>query len=268
MAQAKSKLLYQSWQSADPKAVFLLVYGLGAHLGRWKFLADFLLAKNYSAYALELKGFGETPDTPRGHIHSFKIYYQDMNRLLTIIKNENPNKKIILLGESLGALLAFKFAALYPQDLTALICISVAFKNVMRFSLLNYFLMVSALLYAPRRQFEMPFTAAMCTRDTSYQAIMNQDPRELRLASAKLLYETLIVQLASPTLARRIKIPTLFLLAGKDQLVDPKTSRSIFAKIKSTQKKLIEYPEMYHALSIELGREKVFEDMLKWLQEN
>nr|MBC8428746.1 alpha/beta hydrolase [FCB group bacterium] len=52
-----------------------------------------------------------------------------------------------------------------------------------------------------------------------------------------------------------------------DTLVDPKASKSVFKGLKHKDKKLIEYPEMYHALSIDIGRETVFNDILKWIVE-
>jgi len=42
-------------------------------------------------------------------------------------------------------------------------------------------------------------------------------------------------------------------------------SEKVFRGLKTKDKKIIMYPEMYHALSIELAREKVFEDILRWL---
>jgi alpha-beta hydrolase superfamily lysophospholipase len=63
----------------------------------------------------------------------------------------------------------------------------------------------------------------------------------------------------------QLKTPVLFLLAGKDLLVDPRESESVFKKLKIKDKTLIKYPEMLHALSIDLGREKVFEDIFSWL---
>jgi len=76
----------------------------------------------------------------------------------------------------------------------------------------------------------------------------------------------LLWQIHSELFLDRLKIPVLFLISGKDMLVDPGTSKIIFKKLPVKDKQLIEYPDMYHALPIESGRDKVFEDMRVWLE--
>ena len=43
---------YRQWGLSDPKCVFLLVHGLGAHAGRWEAFGDFFIKKNISSYAI------------------------------------------------------------------------------------------------------------------------------------------------------------------------------------------------------------------------
>src|SRR3989339_1481917 len=113
-------ILYRRWQAQEPQAALLLVHGLGAHTGRWEFMADFFQRNNISSYALELKGFGQTQGE-RGDIDSLNTYFQDIRSLSDIIRQENPGKKIFLLGESMGALICFLFAALEPRLFSGLI---------------------------------------------------------------------------------------------------------------------------------------------------
>jgi alpha-beta hydrolase superfamily lysophospholipase len=260
----ESGIMFEKWTVANPDSVLLLVHGLGAHSYRWLFLADFFKKNNISSYSIELKGFGETKDL-KGHIGSFKIYYKDILSLLDIIKKENPSKKVFILGESMGGLIAFMMAALYPDLFGGLICISPAFANRMKFSLLDYISIFSSPAYNPKKQFTMPFNSKMCTRDSSYQKIMDSSPREHRLATSKLLLNILIEQIRGSFLKDKIRIPVLFLLAGEDKLVNPAATEKVFNNLKVKDKKMIKYPEMFHALSIEIGRERVFQDILGWM---
>lgn len=269
MPQLQGKeLLYRHWPAASTQAIILLVHGLGAHTNRWDFIGAYLSSNGISAYALELKGFGQTTERPRGHIDSFATYYRDILELLAIAQKDYPGKKAFILGESLGGLVAFNFCGLYPDKFTGLICLSPAFANGMRFSLSDYFTAFSSLLYNPKKQIKMPFTSAMCTRDTTYQKVMDSNPDEIRVASSRLLLETLLAQLQAKGLAKSYSTPLLFLLSGKDYLVDKKASQKAFRSLAMKDKTLIEYPEMLHALSIELGREKVFADILVWLKKH
>ena len=66
-------ILYRRWAAPSAKAVFMLVHGLGAHSARRDFLASFLARNGYTSYGIELKGFGRTPERPRGHVDSYRV---------------------------------------------------------------------------------------------------------------------------------------------------------------------------------------------------
>ncbi|MBU4377156.1 MAG: lysophospholipase [Candidatus Omnitrophica bacterium] len=256
--------MYRKYHAHSSGAVLLLVHGLGAHSARWQFLVDFFLQNNFSSYAIELRGFGETVDR-KGHVDSTNIYFSDISRLSVIARKENPGKKIFLIAESIGALISFSMLASGADFMSGLVCISPAFSSRLDIKPLDYIKIFFTLLYNPRKQFPVPFTAEMCTRDAGHQKVMKDDRREHRLVSAKLAFEITRLQKKALSSAAKITLPTLFLLAGDDKVVDPDVSRRVFYAIAAKDKKIVEYPEMCHALSIDLGKEKVFLEILKWI---
>jgi alpha-beta hydrolase superfamily lysophospholipase len=260
-----SDILYRKWQVADPKAVLLLVHGMGAHSARWNFLADYFKAQGFSSYGIELKGYGATADRPRGHVDSFNIYYADILKLYNIIKKGNPDRKVFLLAESMGGLIAFLMACQHPDKFAGQILISPAFQNGMKFKFSAYLTLLGSIFVNSKKTIEMPFTSAMCTRDLEYQKVMDHNPDESRVASIKMLMNIIFAQMAALKLSKALLVPSLFLIAGNDYLVNEKAGRQVFDGLKLKDKTKIEYPEMLHALSIELGREKVFADILNWL---
>jgi len=260
----KNDIMYRKWQASKTGSVLVLVHGLGAQSARWDALAEFFLGNGISSYAIELKGFGRT-ECAKGHVDSFKIYFDDIEALTLIARAEHPGKKVFILGESLGGLIAFHEASLYPDIFDGTILISPAFFSRLKFSFMEYLRMFAANLYNPCRRFNMPFDAEMCTKDEDYHTLLNNDPGEHRFATAKLLWCTCIFQIKSVFRAGKLKKPVLFLLAGEDSLASPEVSKVIFERVKTTDKKIIVYPEMSHALSIECGKEKVFGDILEWI---
>jgi len=257
-------IIYHQWPADKPKAIFLLVHGLGGHSARWESLAQFFLNHNISSYAIDLKGFGKTEDL-KGHIDSFDVYLKDIYALAKIIKQEHPDTPLFLIGESLGGLITFLLAIKKPTAFRGLICLSPAFKSILKFSILDRIKIFTSAVISPKKQFIVPFSAQMCTRDSDRQAVMETDALEHRLASASLLMQILLAQSCSKPLAHALTIPTLFLLSQRDLLVDTKTSQTIFNKLRVEDKTIIQYPSMYHALSIDLEKENVFNDILKWL---
>jgi len=262
----KSDIYYRKWPAADPKAALLLVHGIGAHSARWNFWGDYFAARGFTSYAIELKGFGQTPNRPRGHIASFDIYYRDILKLREIAQTENPGKKLFLVGESLGGLVGFTAAARSPEKFEGLVLMSPAFANAMKFSILDYLKLPLFLLLGPNFQLRLPFTAAMCTRDLAYQKVMENNPDEYRYASARLLVNTLLAQLQSASLVKNFLLPTLMQVSGRDVMISAPAAKKAFGQLAAPDKTLIEYPEMMHALYIDQGREKVFADVLTWLE--
>jgi len=267
-------ILFRRWNAApgssattglaSPKAVFLLVHGLGAHSARWDFMARDFAGRGYTSYALELRGFGRTPERPRGHIASFRVWERDILALRERIGQDFPGKKVFLAGESMGGLIAYDTAGRHPGMFAGAVLLAPAFKNGLKFPPSTYAKMAFVRPFNPKFMIGLPFTSEMATRDPEYAAVMNANPDELRVASLGLMGGFLPVQARAGRLAKSFAVPALFLIPGIDHLVDERGGRKIFEKIAAADKTLIEYPEMFHALNIDLGREKVSRDILDW----
>lgn len=261
----KSGLMYRVWAHPDPDAVFVLVHGLGAHSARWDFLGEFCVKSNIASYAIELRGFGETLGV-RGHVQSFSVYFVDIIELITLARHEHPGKKVFLVGESMGGLIAFIMASIVPSVCNGVVCVSPAFKGAMKFPLYTYIALTLSYLFYRSRKFRMPFASDMLTRDGAYRTALDSDMREHRYATPQMLANIIIQQRLAKKIAREITMPVLFQVAGRDRLVDTGVTRNIFDTLGSVDKTCIGYPEMYHALSIDRGRKNVFADMCAWVK--
>lgn len=259
-------ILYTEWKTARPGAVMLLVHGLGGHSRRWEFLTEFFLEHSISSYAIELKGFGETEGL-KGYVDSLDTYLDDIEALRSIITQENPGKKIFLIGESMGGLIVFLMAGKRQGLFDGLVCISPAFKGKLRFNVFGYIDIFLNYMIRPRKQYMVKLDSSMCTRDVEYKKIMDSDPNEHRLVTSNLLVNLARAQVEARRLKDSITAPLLFLVSGNDILVDCDKTKMFFNDLGAKNKTIIVYPEMYHALSIDIGREKVFGDILKWMEE-
>jgi len=244
----------------------LLVHGLGGHSNNWEYLSEYLQEKDITSYGIELKGFGATEDL-KGHIDSLNTYIKDVRRLNNIIKRRHKGKKVFLIGESMGGIIAFMTAIKKPDLFDGIVCISPGFWSLLKFSFPDYVKMISARFYKPDKQFRMPFDSRICTRDPEMQKMIDADPLEHRFATPKLLQSILLAQIYSRFFKHKISTDILFQVAGNDEFVDTPTSIKIFEGLRARNKKLIEYDEMKHSLVAEIGKEKVFEDTLQWVRE-
>ncbi|MFH1189336.1 MAG: alpha/beta fold hydrolase [Candidatus Omnitrophota bacterium] len=243
---------YRRWVVPEPIAVFLLVHGIGAHNERWDSLGSFFAGRRISSYAI---------DCPKP-----EDYYDSILGLRGRIVGENPGKKIFLIGESLGAIVSFLLVSRRPGLFAGLVCFSPAFRSRLKLPAMDYLKILALLVYRPDKEFRLPFDSAMCTRDAAYRAKMDADKRESRLASSRSIAGIFFYQIAASISAGKFASPVLFLVAGDDKIADPDASAAVFKRIRARDKTFIGYPGMYHSLSVELGKEKVFDDLYRWIE--
>jgi acylglycerol lipase len=234
-----------------PKALLLLVHGLGARQERWDFLKNYCSKKHIVCAAIDVPG--QTP------LSQWFKHIQNLQKKLT---KKYPEIPLFLCGESLGGLMVYRCAAMNDQGLSGLILLAPAFKSKLRFSIIEYLAILVGTL-VPKIKIKAHFTAEMCTSDTHYQKMMKSNKKETRNFPTRLYLEIAWQQIKARL--DTVKIPQLFLLAGQDVMVDTKTSETIFNKKTHPHSRCIVYKGMRHALSIEKKRNIVFKDMVKWI---
>ncbi len=246
---------YKSWIHPQPRCVVFLAHGLGANSSWWEEFAQFLLKNNISSYAIDF----------RQHA-SFREFFLAVKELRGIIRKDNPGKKIFSVGESMGSLIILSMALKDPSIFDGLACITPAFNSKAPLKPFEYVKIFFPLLYDPEKKYKLPVTSDMCTRDPAYLKMIEATYDKDVLSTSQVLFDIFVAQITMRTFPMKLEKPLLFLVAGEDKLVYSAASLKVFEKIKARDKSLIEYPLMYHSLSIDLGREKVFSDILNWIE--
>jgi alpha-beta hydrolase superfamily lysophospholipase len=112
------EIMFYEWPAANPKAVIQIAHGLGEHARRYDLMAETLNKAGFSVYADDHRGHGQTGVKqlenkqikrlgnlgPGGMAATYK-QVADFSKL---IKAENPNRPLVLLGHSWGSFIAQK----------------------------------------------------------------------------------------------------------------------------------------------------------------
>lgn len=243
---------FRQWTVPQPKAVLLLVHGLGAHSGRWGALAGYFASKGIASFAID------RPDSTG--------FVKEILRVRSIISASYPGKKTFIVGESLGGIASFIAASRYPDLFDGLACISPAFKSVLNLPQGEYLRILISLVFDSKREVKLPFDFSMCTRDREYLERIAQDERERREVPSGAIVETITSQFLAGLAVSRLNTPVIFMISGDDKIIDSGYSCKIFARLKAPDKTIKIYPDMYHSLSIDIGKEMVFEDLREWIE--
>ncbi len=255
---------YREWNCPQPRAVVILVHGLGGYSGRFFELGPYLAKSGLQVYAIELKGFGESRST-KGHIDNFREYTKELKSLVETAKKMHSGKKIFIFGESMGGLITLDFAVHHQGIIDGIILISPAVKDKMPYTLKQRADVFRAALFDPMKFFPAGFKAELFTRDPVMVKRINNDPLEVRNLTAKFFLSILKAIIFVNMKPRAIKLPVLMLLAGKDKMISAEAAEAYFKKMRSKDKEIKWYPEMYHALYVDKDREAVFRDIVSWI---
>jgi acylglycerol lipase len=259
------RLYYQCWlPDKKPKAVLLVAHGLAEHSGRYKNLVEYFVPKGYAVYALDHRGHGKS-EGQRSYVDNFKDYLTDLKTFFDKVRNENKGARIFLFGHSLGATIAVAYAVDHQDELAGLMVSGSSLVPPPGVSpaLLAMAGILSALV--PKMGVTL-LDASTISRDQSVVDAYVNDP---------LVFRGKIPARTGAELARmwkqlldgvgKIKLPTLIMHGGADQLSDPRGSKLLYERIGSKDKTLKIYDVCYHEICNEPERKQVCGDMEKWL---
>jgi alpha-beta hydrolase superfamily lysophospholipase len=258
------KLFYRVWEPETPRAGMVLVHGLNEHSGRYRHVAEFFAGRGFAVYAMDQRGYGQS-EGPRTYVDRFEDYLSDLRLLVEMAQTHG---KPVMVGHSMGGLIAFRYGLAYPETLSALVVSSPMFGVKTQVNPVQKLLAPLLSLMAPRLQIPVPFTPEKVCRDPAVVKAYAEDPLVGKTATPRWYLESTRAMLAlHQGLTQGMKLPVLFLQAGDDHLVDPEATRAIYESVPHARKAFKLYPGKYHEIFNDPGKEAVFSDMLDWMQE-
>lgn len=257
-------LHYQAWRpDGAPRATLILIHGLGGHSGASMGLVAPLVAEGYAVWAPDMRGHGPSPGL-RGHVNDWSEYREDLYRFEAHVALAEPTRPRILIGHSLGGLIAVDYALRHPEGLNglALICPAVA-------PTIPPLQRLAVRLLAGLRP-TLTFTSAgkaVTTDNPAMQAEIAADPlrhshRSMSLA-ASLMRTAAWVQRN----ARSLRLPTLVQYAEVDPVTPPEGIARFVNRLGGGEVQSKLYPGLHHRLFDDLSGRIVVDDLLAWLAE-
>lgn len=263
--QGGTRLYWQAWHpEGEPRAVLLVAHGYGEHGGRYANLVDRLVPRGYAVYALDHRGHGRS-EGPRGHVGRFAEFVADLHAMRVRVEAESRGKPLVVLGHSMGGLIAVRYLLTHPSGISGAVLSSPALGLADEPPRLLQLLGRILSIVAPWTSFEGNVKPELLSRDPAVGRAYAADPLVHRRASARFFTE---LKWAIANVADRgaeIRLPILVLQAGDDRLVDPRATEAFAAAIPAEHKTVRFYPGLYHEIFNETEKDRVLEDLERWL---
>lgn len=265
-----TELLLRTWlpdsqRFAEPLGTVLLVHGLAEHSGRYGHVAAALCALGLRVRAYDHRGHGASggprmvAPTPDSYLDDLAEIYDGAMRQW----NELP----IVLGHSMGGLIAARFATARVRPIRALVLSSPALALRLSNSMLTMHRVLLALM--PRIRVPNSIDARLLSHDVEVGRAYRTDPLVQGTISASVL-ETFIRGMPQALAdAPRLEAPMLMLVGGADRIVDPEGSRIFFESAPEDLREMVWFDTGYHEIFNEAEplRGEVFAALTGWLRQ-
>lgn len=246
----------RSWEREHPSHLVVISHGYGEHIGRYDHVADAFVAGGASVHGLDHVGHGRSDGEP-ALIVDFDPVVDDLHGLVQQARRQDPDLPVILVGHSMGGLIATRYAQRHGQDLAGLVLSAPLVGNPGTGALL-------AMDELP----ETPIDPAVLSRDEETQRAYASDPlvyhgsfkRPTLAAMAQALLDS---ALDSP----RIGGPVLWQHGEDDQLVPMAGSRRQIELLVNADVTERIYPGARHEIYNETNRAEILADTTRFMDE-
>ena len=265
------KIFYQIWKpiKTPVTGVATIIHGLGEHIGRYDELANFFANFGFTAFGLDLYGFGRS-EGKRGHVFDIYDYLKDVKTLYSIAGEyyDANIKHRLLYGHSMGGLLALAYLENYPDDHDLAIVSAPALRPDRRVSKALYIIASLLKIISPSLQFSNKLRPDEITTDKSEQEYLKTNEYVHDKITIKLFFDMLKLSKKVRNEVNKINnnLKILFLHGEKDEIAYKEDTREFYNLLPLKNKSIEIMSNMKHEVHTDVNRQKTYNVIENWLK--
>lgn len=263
---------FYQWKAGKPKGIVQISHGLGDHALRYEGLAQELVNAGYTVYADDHRGHGATgvqqwggDATKFGKLGPGRLRatIDDVRQLTRIIRSENPELPVAMIGHSWGSLIAQIIVNEHPEDYDAVVLTGTAYRALGH--------MNSGNLNARHKHLGDTGNEWL-SRDPKVAADFAADPLAFAATAVKQfgLIDSLRL-LGRPRRDIAKDLPLLIQIGSDDPFGGEKSAEKLaeayLTRSGLSDVELIVYSDARHEIFNEINRDEVMADTIAWLDE-
>ncbi len=270
LCESGDKIYCRIWESSSQKKILVALHGMGAHSEYYIQVADQLIDKGISVYALDIKNHGHSTGR-KGDLKDFKEVLYQIHEIITKIREANKGIPIFLIGQSMGGMLTINYSVLYPEDITGIILMAPAVKsnfNLTASDIAKFPILLFAFIFARGKPVvNIAKRATVTSRNPLRLEYQEKDELRLKELSPRFLIGMAKWLKKAFTNAENITHPTLIMQGTDDQLVSPDGVKEFFEKLTVQDKEFILLDGAYHSLYSDpaMVQQKGWDKLRNWI---
>jgi alpha-beta hydrolase superfamily lysophospholipase len=268
------EIMFYEWPVAEPKAVIQIAHGLGEHARRYDAMAATLNKAGFSVYADDHRGHGQTglkqlenKQIKRlGNLGpgGMKATYKQVADFSKLIKAENPNRPLVILGHSWGSFIAQKVINKY-SDMYDAVVLSGSALTMPGYLATGDFNKVWK---------KLPGSTGYewLSRDVEIQNKFVADPLTFLAAAAQVLgIKNSLEMFGKPSKDVRRDLPILVQVGEADPIGGEYSNKALVEAYRKNAGiediELYVYHECRHEIYNELNKDAIIEDLITWVNQ-
>ncbi len=268
------EIMFYEWPVANPKAVIQIAHGLGEHARRYDAMAATLNKAGFSVYADDHRGHGQTglkqlenKQIKRlGNLGpgGMKATYKQVADFSILIKAENPNRPLILLGHSWGSFIAQKIINKYSDMYNAVILSGSAL------TMPGY--LATGDFNKVWKKIPGSTGYEWLSRDVEIQNKFVADPLTFLAAAAQVLgVKNSLLMFGKPSKDVRRDLPILVQVGEADPIGGEYSNKALVQAYRKNAGiediELYVYHDCRHEIYNELNKEAIIQDLVTWVNQ-
>ncbi|GAA5126384.1 alpha/beta hydrolase [Pseudonocardia adelaidensis] len=247
------ELAARTWPRENARYIALLCHGYGEHIGRYEHVADALVRHGAVVHGVDHVGHGRSAGE-RVLIPDYEAVVDDFHELATRVRDPKP--PTVLIGHSMGGMIAARYAQRYGHELAAL---------VLSGPVLGRWDAATSLLTLDEIP-DTPIDPDTLSRDPAVGKAYADDPLVWHGRFRRATLEALA------TCLDRIRshgplgaLPTLWVHGGDDQLVPIDGTREGIDALRGVVFEEKVYPGARHEIFNETNKDEVLADVTRFI---
>ena len=260
-----TRIYHQCWlPESEPKAVLMIVHGLGEHSGRYLNVVNHFVPMGFAVYGMDHPGHGKSDGT-RKYVDRFEDFIENVKAYFDRIQGWQVDKPIFLVGHSLGGLIGAVYLLDHQPGLKGAILSGPSVKIPDNISPITVFIGKMLVALMPKLGLLKTAPEGVSRDPAVVQAYIDDPLVSKRKTTARLAAEILKAMQRVSREAGRITLPILILQGGADWIVDPAGAKMLYDSVSSADKEIKIYDGLYHEVYNEPEHPAVLRDVEQWI---